>query len=63
MFRHYYFFYIYMYNPPLYSPYYAASALLTGNPMVVDSMLQEHETHVKEVLQSIETVANKHKVR
>ena len=43
--------------------FYSATAMMAGNPAVIQSMVKEHEDHVKKVFKHIDDMAKKHDVR
>lgn len=42
--------------------FFTATALMAGNPTVVQQMIKEHEEHVMEVFRTIDRLANKYNV-
>ena len=43
--------------------FHSATAMMAGNPAVIQSMVKEHEDHVKKVFKHIDDMAKKHDVR
>ena len=40
----------------------SATAMMAGNPAVIQSMVKEHEDHVKKIFKHIDDLAKKYKV-